>query len=176
LTILGNVLDFRTYSAPNQDEEEGASHDQKLLMAKFDRNHIPGNERMAISYARGIALYVFDWVRSQCVVTGPDGNTVDDLPSRLLIQVIKALLNYKRKAMQMKFRGAPHCNTGSLQKQVMNLVKSDKLVENMWRDSEDICDNSLVLQHKDGYSVKWKDPPASQSDVLDLGKSFSASI
>ena len=78
--------------------------------------------------------------------------------------------------MQMKFKGAPHCNTGSLQKQVMNLVKSDKLVENMWRDSEDICDNSLVLQHKDGYSVKWKDLPASQSDVLDLGKSFSASI
>jgi len=145
-------------------------------MAKFDRNHIPGNERMAISYARGVALYVFDWVRSQCVVTGPDGNTVDDLPSRLLIQVIKALLNYKRKAMQMKFKGAPHCNTGSLEKQVMNLVKSDKQVQNMWRDSEDICDNSLALQNKDGYSVKWKDPPASQSDVLDLRKSFSASI
>jgi len=36
LSILGNILDFQTYSAPNQDEEDQVSAAQKCLMAMYN--------------------------------------------------------------------------------------------------------------------------------------------
>ena len=73
LAILGNVLDFRTYSSANQHEDSNTSKDQIFLMSTYDRNDISSNERMAICYARGVALSIFEWVRTEFVVTHPDG-------------------------------------------------------------------------------------------------------
>src|SRR3979490_478406 len=89
LAILGNVLDFRTYCAPNQAEQHPTTKEQQWLWKKFDRNNIPGDERMAICYARGIALELFRWIRMWCVVKTPEGDIIDDLPSRHMV----ALLN-----------------------------------------------------------------------------------
>jgi hypothetical protein len=95
LAILGNVLDFRTYSAPNQREDEVASEDQMTLMSNYDCNNIPSNERMAICYTRGMALAIFHWVRLNCVVRSPDGKVIKDLPSKYVVQVLNTLLSYK---------------------------------------------------------------------------------
>ena len=59
LAVLGNVLDFRTYSAPNQAEEDLTRKEQLQLWNDFDQNDIPGDECMAICYARGVALAIF---------------------------------------------------------------------------------------------------------------------
>ena len=161
LIILGNVLDFRTYSAPNQGEEEEASAAQRHLMAAYDLNHITANERQALCYARGVALSIFDWVRNTLVITAPDANVVRDLPSKFFIQIVKALMNYKSRAMQMKLKGAPHCDTRSLRRQVINVLKSDVLLEDMWKHSEGISDTTLAFGSKDGYSVAKKAVPHS---------------
>lgn len=97
LVVLGNVLDFRTYSAPNQTEEDFTSYAQNRLWKNFDRNDIPGEERMAICYARGVALSVFGWIRDWCIVKAPDGDVIDDLPSMYMVNLLSALLEYKAR-------------------------------------------------------------------------------
>lgn len=153
LAILGNVLDFRTYSAPNQDEDKAPSDTQKPLMKHYDRNNIPRNERMAICYARGVALSIFDWVRTQFVITGPSGNVVDDLPSLFLVQIGKSVVSYKAQAMRLGLKGAPHCSTAALRNQVANAVKCDYRIDDLWRSSQDVCNDSLVFKG-DGYLVQ----------------------
>jgi len=158
LAILGNVLDFRTYSAPNQGEDEAPSDAQVPLMKQYDCNNIPRNERMAICYAQGIALSIFDWVRSQFVITGPDGNVVDDLPSLFLVQILKSVVSYKARAVRLGLKGAPHCSTTALRKQVANAVKCDRRIDDLWRNSQDICDDSLAFKG-DGYLVERNATP-----------------
>ena len=70
LVILGNVLDFRTYSAPNQGEADEASAAQTTLMNTGDINAIPNNERIAYCYARGVALHILSWLRA-CALQSP---------------------------------------------------------------------------------------------------------
>src|SRR6266545_1950929 len=62
LAVLGNVLDFRIYSAPNQHEDDWTTKAQLQLWTDFNWNDIPGDDCMAICYARGIALAVFEWI------------------------------------------------------------------------------------------------------------------
>ena len=76
------MLDFGTYVAPNQAEEEPTTKEQQNLWKMFDQNNIPGDERLAICYSRGLALSVFQWIRKWCTVKKPDGEIIDDLPSK----------------------------------------------------------------------------------------------
>ena len=93
----------------------------------YDWNDIPHNERLAICYVRGVALFQFNWVQSHLIATARDGHVLEDLPSRFLVQILKLLMNYKAKAMRMKMKGAPHFNTASLRRQASNVVKCDGL-------------------------------------------------
>ena len=132
LIILANVLDFRTYSAPNQREAQRASKTQIQLWEDFDRNAIPGDQRMAICYARGLALVAFGWIRDMCVVKTPDGEVVDDLPSKYLVNLLDALNGYKDKAKGQGLAGAPHCAPWMLTAQISNVVKCDISTEKLW--------------------------------------------
>ena len=162
LSILGNVLDFRTYSAPNQADDQPMSEAQKFLMAKYDRNDIPRNERKAICYVRGVALSLIDWVRSQFVIIASDGTVLVDLPSRFIVQMLTTVVNYKSKAMRLKLKGAPHCDTAALRKQVMNVVKCDAAVEKLWTNNAGITEDDFAFQGK-GYSVQRKAGPRNRS-------------
>jgi hypothetical protein len=161
LAILGNVLDFRTYSAANQGENKPISGPQKVLMAKYDRNDIPRNERMAICYVRGVALSLFDWVRSQFIITAPDGKILHDLPSQFLIQVLNALITYKSRAMRMKIKGAPHCDTTVLRKQITNVVRCDSRVESLWRNKAGKIEDKLAFDGE-GYLMQRKAGPITK--------------
>src|ERR1700694_660668 len=103
--ILGNVLDFRTYSAPNQAENDPMTKEQARLWKEFDRNDIPGSERIAICYARGIALAVVRWIRTSCIVKNPDGEIMDNLPSKYIVNLLDALLSYKLGALSRQLHG-----------------------------------------------------------------------
>jgi hypothetical protein len=148
-------LDFRTYSAPDQQKNEEASVSQRLLMDKFDYNNIPSNERQAICHARGVALSVFDWIRRDCIIKDANGRVVEDLPSCFLVQILNSLLNYKAKAIQAGIEGAPHCDMDRLKGQAENVLKCDTLAEKVWENRQRIRDDSLAFGPKKGYSVEW---------------------
>ncbi|KAF8969125.1 hypothetical protein BDZ97DRAFT_1915488 [Flammula alnicola] len=156
VNFLGNVLDFRTYSAPNQGEEEDASDEQIKLLGKYDRCNLTGDERSAMCYARGVAVATFEWICCHCTVTGPDGQAVHDLPSLYITKLLKALLRYKAIAMQKRLVGAPHCNTTALRKQITNVVQCDGPLSSFWEKEKDgIVESSLSFGQTDGYSVSW---------------------
>jgi len=156
LAILGNVLDFRTYCAPNQAEQHPTTKEQQWLWKKFDRNNIPGDERMAICYARGIALELFRWIRMWCVVKTPEGDIIDDLPSRHMVALLNVLLDYKSKAETRKLQGAPHCTPWMLKAQVLNVVKWDHSLEELWNNSKSKSNDSLTILDE-GCTIQWKD-------------------
>src|SRR5271163_4888704 len=68
--FLGNVLDFRTYSAPNQEEDKVASDEQKNLLWKYDHCDIIGDKCSAMCYAQGVADVIFDWIHKHSTIIG----------------------------------------------------------------------------------------------------------
>jgi len=164
LAILGNVLDFRTYCAPNQGEADPTRREQQSLWKKFDRNNIPGDERMAICYTRGIALAVFKWIRRWCIVKTPDGEIIEDLPSQYMVALLGSLLAYKSKADQRKLKGAPHCALWMLKAQVSNVVECDRSVKKLWEERKGKSSDTLGITLVEGCTVEWsEDLPISVS-------------
>lgn len=104
LVILGNVLDFRTYVAPNQSPGHPADSRQKKLMKTYDRNNIPKEERLSMVYTRGLALEIFQWVRDLCEVRNPDGEVID-ITCLYLTQQLASLLRYKDEAQAANVSG-----------------------------------------------------------------------
>ena len=161
LAILGNVLDFRTYSAPNQGEDDLITAMQRNLMSKYDRNAIPSGERIAICYARGMALAMFGWIRSSCIIKTPKGAIIEDLPSRCIVQILNTVIAYKASAGQRQLKGAPHCDTKMLKAQIENVVKCDPLIEQCWKDRGE-ASKSLHFSLENGCTIHWKtDMPLS---------------
>lgn len=154
--ILGNVLDFRTYSAPNQAENDPTTKEQERLWKEFDRNDIPGSERIAICYARGIALAVFRWIRTSCIVKNAAGEIMDDLPSKYIVNLLDALLAYKSGAISRQLYGAPHCALLMLKAQVLNVVELDSSIEKLWNQRTGKSSHSLTLTLDAGCTVQWK--------------------
>jgi hypothetical protein len=157
LAILGNVLDFRTYCAANQAEAHTTTQEQGRLWRKFDRNNIPGDERMAICYTRGLALQVFSWIRQWCIIKTPDGEIIDDLPSKYMVELLDALVAYKSKATTQKMSGAPHCALWMLKAQISNVVECDRSVEKLWKQKKDTSSHSLGTTLVKGCTVEWSD-------------------
>jgi len=155
VNFLGNVLDFRTYSAPNQEEDEVASDEQKNLLRKYDRCNITGDERSAMCYARGVAVVIFDWIREHSTIIGSRG-VHEDLPSLYVCSTIKALLLYKKNAMEQQLTGAPHCSSADLLRQIENVVQCDKRLFTFWKNWDkkvslipELCFSTV------GLSVTW---------------------
>lgn len=159
LVILGNVLDFRTYCAPNQTENDPTTVEQEHLWKEFDRNDILADERMSMCYARGIALRVFEWIRGWCIVRNPDGGVIDDLPSKHVVQVLGALLAYKSKADRRQLEGAPHCTLGKLKAQILNVVQWDTAIKKLWDERTGESSNSLQMTLDEGCTVEWRTAP-----------------
>lgn len=157
VNFLGNVVDFRTYSAPNQGEDTVASDEQKQLLGMYDRSDITGDECFAMCYARGIAIVIFNWIRDHCTIVGRDGSVIDDLPSIYICKLLLALIRYKRSAMEQNMTGAPHCSSAALQKQIENVVQCDKRLSLFWKSWDKSynprrCSISFMTS---GYTVKW---------------------
>ena len=114
---------------------------------------------MAMCYARGIALRVFEWIRGWCIVRNPDGGVVDDLPSKHVVQVLDALLAYKTKADGRQLQGAPHFTLRKLKAQILNLVQWDSAVEKVWNERTGESSNSLRLIMDEGCTVEWRTDP-----------------
>lgn len=156
LVILGNVLDFRTYSAPNQGEDDEASPAQAKLMNTGDINAIPNNERLAYCYARGIALRILNWLRSCATFTGPPDGIADDLISLFFVQILASLSMYKSVAEANNYGGVPHCTSRLLDRQITNVLEVDPTLKAAWECKGRVPLDSLALQEKEKYNLEWQ--------------------
>ena len=156
LCLLGNVLDFRTYSAPNQHETTKLSKEQSFLLKEHDVNAIHFKERQGICYVRGVALQALRWISKECIVRDATGATVLDLPLTFTIQILKALLSYKQLATKEGLDGAPHCTCQLLSAQVNNVVECDVDLRRLWSTRSKEPETSLAWAPKEGYSVSWR--------------------
>ena len=171
LAVLANVLDFRTYSAPNQHPAQQSTKEQLKLWHQHDRNNIPADERLAICYARGIALAVFRWIRECCIVKNHYGTIMDDVPSRFMVQLVAALSVYKSQSVQRRFNGAPHCTKAKLEVQIDNAIRSDALIKEAWdKRAKGVAIHDLKLYVEPGSTVQWKGSPVpfARSRKLDF--------
>lgn len=154
LVILGNVLDFSTYLAPNQPPERNTMLAEQEVLENHDRNKIPKQERVAMMFYRGLAFEVIGWMKLHFEFWNPKGEAVD-LPSHYLAQQLLALLEYKLDASEKKkgSAGAPHCTLALLQKQIGNVTKCNKDLEKYWSLHRDQVDASQL-----GFGVRggWK--------------------
>ncbi|KJA20592.1 hypothetical protein HYPSUDRAFT_142053, partial [Hypholoma sublateritium FD-334 SS-4] len=154
LVILGNVLDFRTYRAPTQEEFKKADKNQQILI-NHEINTIPLSERFAICYARGVALRLFDWIRQCSIITGPRGEVISDLPSCFFIQISQTLIRYKEGANTSKLDLQANCTLDALVKQINNVVILDPCISSLWPERHLLPSDSLVLADQDKHSVRW---------------------
>ena len=158
LVVLGNVLDFRTYRAPTQEENQKANKNQQILI-DHDFNTIPVNERFAICYSRGVALHLINWIRRFCVITGPGGEVVQDLPSSFFVQIAQTLISYKKGANFSQLDLKANCKLDMLTRQMENIVKIDPHFSSLWSERHSLPSDSLALANQNEYLVKW------QSDI-----------
>jgi hypothetical protein len=167
LVILGNVLDFRTYRAPTQEENQKADKNQQILIS-HDFNTISFNERLAICYSRGVALHLIHWVRHFCVVTGPKGEDVPDLPSLFFVQIAQTLIKYKEGANTSGLELEANCTLDMLTRQIENVVKIDSQFSSLWSEHPSLPSDSLTLSNQNEYSINWL--PDSQQEWLKGGQ------
>ncbi|EDR01932.1 uncharacterized protein LACBIDRAFT_332749 [Laccaria bicolor S238N-H82] len=137
LPNVETMEDFRTYSTPNQGENDEASPTQKTLMDTGDINAIPNNERIAYSYACGVALHILKWLRSSG-------------------SILTSLSDYKRLAEAKSYGRAPHCTSHLLSKQIANILEVDPILKAAWAYKERVPSHSLALEEKEKYNVEWR--------------------
>lgn len=153
LVILGNVLDFRTYKSPNEDNPQIARMGDAFKSC--DINAIPFYERTSICYARGVALRLFDWIRQCAIVKDSAGELVEDLPSLFLVQITRLLLTYKKEANACRRDEDVDHSLPALLRQVENVIDMDKGFANVWSNSDDKPTRSFDIPNLSGYSVQW---------------------
>ena len=154
LVVLGNVLDFRTYRAPTQEEYKKADKNQQILIS-HDINTIPSSERLSICHARGVALHLIDWIRQCSIIVGPGGTVISDLPSRFFVQIAQTLIKYKEGANTSKLDLQANCTLEMLKKQIDNIIAVDRHILSLWSERHLFPSNSLALADQDKHSVQW---------------------
>ncbi len=169
LAILGNVLDFRTYSANIRQQDRPLTSTQMRLMNQYDINAIPMNERLAICFCRGVALHLFKWIRECCVIYGPDGSVLDDLPSQYLCQIGAALVRYKAKAEERDLEGVTNCSLALLTAQIDNVMLLNEEIHKTWVMHSDHLSDSLELENQSSYRFEWKDDWETSSKWTSAG-------
>lgn len=156
LVILGNVLDFRTYSASIHQQGQPLTSTEMRLMMEYDINCIPTNERLAICFCHGVALHLFKWVRECCIIYGPDGSVLEDLPSRYLVQIGRAIVQYKAKAEEKNLEGVTNCSLTLLTAQIDNIMHLNEEIHETWIMHSDHPPDSLELENQSSYRFEWK--------------------
>ncbi|PPQ76292.1 LOW QUALITY PROTEIN: hypothetical protein CVT26_009706 [Gymnopilus dilepis] len=156
LCFLGNVLDFRTYKAPNQHESSKRTKEQSFLLEQHDVNAIPFSERLSICYARGVAVQVLKWISKVCIFRNAAGSTVSGLPYAFTAQILGALLSYKKAAEDEGLGGAPHCTYRLLSAQVENVVECILDLTKLWSTRSQEPVTSLAFEGKETYTIEWR--------------------
>ena len=93
-------------------------------------------------------LYLMNWIRHFCVITGPGGEVVQDLPSSFFVQIAQTLISYKKGANFSKLDLNANCKLDMLIKQMENIVKINPLFSSLWSECSSLPQIHLYLQNK----------------------------
>ncbi|PPR03026.1 hypothetical protein CVT24_012289 [Panaeolus cyanescens] len=156
LSILGNVLDFRTYLAPNQTPDQIASEIQSAAMLKQDINDIPWCERISSCVARGVGIRMLHIINDCCRFTNPDGKEEKDLVFRHVARLMKAIESYRVEADKSQLNGAPHCTHDLLVRQLKNVSMWSSSIGRYF-DCPDLIklDTHVLYFNQAGWKVTW---------------------
>ena len=117
LVILGNILDFHTYTNASGDPLEEAQ--------AYDQNGIALEERVNICQARGVCLELLHWWESKYRIINPPAiysATDTALTTCLIVGQAATLLKYKASAEKDEREGAPGCTASLLSLQIKNVI------------------------------------------------------
>lgn len=132
MVIMSNVLDHRTYSAPNQDEYEDASPAELKRLGENDLNAIPQEERLNMVYARGICYDILRWFDAHFTVEDiATGVQRDAFGLRWIATETFKLMRYKETAELQGLQGAAHCTPKMLQHQINNVMQME-ITRQVW--------------------------------------------
>lgn len=181
LVILGNVLDHRTYSAPNQDAEDEATETQEQRIQNYDLNDIERTERDEMILARGVSIHLLKWVVATLRITNTEtGNhvSIDSIIRLYLGKQAAAILKYKQLAWnpvdpEERVYGAPHCTPHNLEVQLENALDTYPGALAAYEECKGNFDDSLDYGPKALlYSVETRGEP----QLLDGREIFSLII
>ena len=88
------------------------------------------------------------------MITGPEGDTISDLPSRFFVQIAQTLIKYKEGANASKLDLQANCTLGMLTKQINNVIDIDPQISSLWLERHLLPSDSLALANQDEYSVR----------------------
>lgn len=160
LVILGNVLDHRTYTAPNQHASDKPTKAQKERLEVFDLNAIPRIERDEAILARGMCLHMLQWFQAHFQIWRTDTNEeVTDITSWYLGKQAAAILEYKRLATAKKVLGAPNCTLNTLLLQLENVLALFPEARKVFKQTHAEYSLDFGRQSATFYEVKRIDPP-----------------
>ncbi|KAF8972602.1 hypothetical protein BDZ97DRAFT_1612585, partial [Flammula alnicola] len=109
LGILGNVLDFETYSYPGQEPGAALTPKQEKRHVLHDYNAMSLLNRLACVHARGLALDLLEWV--QCNYE------------------LRDLMLYKQLAEKQSIEGAPNCTLEAIGRQLQGILPAEHYLQ-----------------------------------------------
>lgn len=192
ISILSNVLDFKTYCYPNQgpgdDDGEkttsevlhtdnGLTNDQVRQMELFDYNSKSSDDRAGCVYARGLALDLLKWFTDHYLLVEPSGKPAADtygvLMNNLCHQAYMVWLA-KKKAVDQGVKGAPHCTLSLLERQLRGLFHkgsaAHSLLDKKLNDKSEL--EILMCMNFAGWTVTRRSKirhPHTPTDIVELG-------
>ncbi|PPQ73447.1 hypothetical protein CVT24_008149 [Panaeolus cyanescens] len=164
ICIMGNVLDFRTYLAPNQEPENDVGRIQRLAMLSFDRNNVPSHERVTYCQTRGVARVMLEEINAHYVLHDQNGDIIEDFPFRYLADQLQSLCIYKQDAEDNDLAGAPHCTVRDVRRQCGNLAKWHPIVEPMYLDAPVPSRICAAVRELKGHSIVRKGAVGARKD------------
>lgn len=193
LSILSNVLDFETYSYPNQgpdDDNEkttteqevaannakGPKSDQIRQMELFDYNSKSPDDRAGCVYVRGLALDLLNWFAANYILLEPCGELVDTygvLINNLCHQAYMIWVA-KKKAVDQGVKGAPHCTLSLLERQLRGLFPQGSIAYSLLEKKLSAKSESETSMFMDFTNWKIEEQqksrlPHKPAEIVELG-------
>ncbi|PPR00997.1 hypothetical protein CVT24_000571 [Panaeolus cyanescens] len=156
ICIMGNILDFRTYLAPNQDPAEYPSQIQRLALLSFDRNDVPGHERITYCQTRGIARIMLEELNTSYEILDKNKKIIKDFPFRYLADQMQSLCLYKFRAQGKGLEGAPHCSWKDLRRQCANLAEWHPILKEKYAAKPEMSRMCAGMEYMQDYEVRFK--------------------
>jgi hypothetical protein len=132
---MGNVIDPRTYSIPNQclaslellEQDEQA--DQRLF--EHDLNDISVEERLNMSFARGVCLSLIDWLDAHYVVKDVNAPFAEhtSFPAQFIASETAKFLSCARLGAGKKLRPLGDAEVFAVTRQIDNVMECSSMVD-----------------------------------------------
>ncbi|PPQ74768.1 hypothetical protein CVT26_005013 [Gymnopilus dilepis] len=158
LLILSNVIDARTYLAPNQSAITSPDDLRLSIRDRFDRTGISRKERISMIYARGLAFEILQWITEYCEMRDGQGNVIQDFAYRFVSRVMDLIVQCKQEATTRSSFRPQRCTIDQLRTQLSNIASCDVNLKKIWPEDNGRFPVQLSsTQFDSACTVRWRD-------------------